>query len=297
AQSESGNRGGSGGSNGTKPPQSGAAQDSQAGSGEEPGAGQGNQGAQSQSGATRSEGSPRGNQPQQQRGGPPNSEQAQSSGSQGGAQASGGQTTGMPGTGNQPGVAGQTPVGGGATQGGGWTGENAKDDTKPSPKAQEPEDPSTDDIAPLGGPSQSDLVLRTVKDLLEKDAVTPDLEKETGMTREQMEQFVKKYEGVKTAPAGPGREIEVKPGQHDASLRPSANLPGIDVNTRYSTKNIKERGTMPHDDVHNMLEGIRFAPPPELRSKFENYKSKLARSRAGTSGRPAAARSDSSGTR
>jgi hypothetical protein len=243
-----------------------------------------------------SQGSQRGSQPPQPGGSDqPGSQQAQPSGAQGGSPASGGQPTGTPGAGKQPGgVAGQTPVGGGATQGGA-TEENAKDDTKPSPRAQEPENPSADDIAPQTGRSQSDLVLRTVKDLLAKDAVTPDLEKETGMTREQMEQFVKKYEGVKSAPAGPGREIQVKPGQHDASDRPSANLPGIDLNSRYSTKNLKERGTMPHDDVHNMLEGIRFTPPPELRSKFENYKTKLARSRTGTSNRPAPAKADGSG--
>jgi hypothetical protein len=297
-QNESGNRGGNGGSTGAEPPQSGGGRNSQVGSGEEAGEGQGNQESQSQTGTTKSEGSPGGNQPRQRGGsGQPNSDQAQASGARGGTQASGGQPTGMPAAGKHSGVAGQTPVGGGATQGGGSIGENAKDDTQPSPMAQEPENPSTDDIAPQAGQSQSDLVLRTVKDLLAKDAVTPDLEKETGMTREQMEHFVKKYEGVKSAPAGPGREIQFKPGQHDAADRPSANLPGIDRNSRYSTRNLKERGTMPHDDVHNMLEGIRFAPPPELRSKFENYKSKLARSRTGSSSRPTAAKADDSGTR
>ena len=43
-----------------------------------------------------------------------------------------------------------------------------------------------------------------------------------------MEQFVKKYEKMKSAPAGPGREIQVKPGDRDSGpIKPAANLPGI----------------------------------------------------------------------
>jgi hypothetical protein len=129
------------------------------------------------------------------------------------------------------------------------------------------------------------MVLRTVKDLLAKDAVTPDLEKETGMTREQMEQFVKKYENVKAAPAGPGREIEVKPGDRERTDRPSANLPGFGRQERYSSKSQKDRGQMVRDDVQNNLEGISFKAPPEIRSKLESYKSSLARGRSGASSR------------
>ena len=134
------------------------------------------------------------------------------------------------------------------------------------------------------------MVLRTVKDLLAKDAVTPDLEKETGMTREQMEQFVRKYENVKSAPAGPGREIAVKPGDRERTDHPSANLPGFGRQERYSTKSQKDRGQMVRDDVQNNLEGISFKPPPEFRSKFESYRTSLARTRSGAFSRPAPAR-------
>ena len=85
--------------------------------------------------------------------------------------------------------------------------------------------PSAEDIAPQGQ-SQTDMVLRTVKDLIAKDAVTPDLEKETGMTREQMEQFVKKYEKVKSAPAGPGREIDGQAGRKESGpINPRPTCP------------------------------------------------------------------------
>ena len=107
------------------------------------------------------------------------------------------------------------------------------------------------------------------------------------MTREQMEQLVKKYENVKTAPAGPGREIEVKPGQREPTDRPSANLPGFGRQERYSTKSQKDRGQTAYDDTKNNLEGISFKPPPEFRSKLEGYKSSLARGRMGTSSRAA----------
>jgi hypothetical protein len=149
----------------------------------------------------------------------------------------------------------------------------------------EPENAAPDDVAPKDQ-SQADMVLRTVKDLIAKDAVTPDIEKATGMSREQMEQFVKKYESVKAAPAGPGREINVKPDQKAPAGGAAANLPGIDRGSRFTTKNRKDRGTMAQDDVHNNREGIRFTPPPEYRSKFEGYKSTLAKTRSGGAARP-----------
>ncbi len=131
------------------------------------------------------------------------------------------------------------------------------------------------------------MVLRTVKDLLAKDAVTPDLEKETGMTREQMEQFVKKYEAAKSAPAGPGREITVKPGDREATDKPSANLPGFGRQERFSSKNQKDRGQTVHDDTKDNIEGISFKPPPEFRSKFEGYRTSLARTRSASANRAA----------
>jgi hypothetical protein len=167
----------------------------------------------------------------------------------------------------------------------------AKDESQPSPRAQEPEDQSGGTVAPEGQ-SQTDMVLRTIKDLIAKDAVTPELEKEAGMNKAQMEQFVKKYEKTKSAPAGPGRDIQVKPGNRDSADKPAANLPGISPKSRSSTRNLTDRGKLGHDDARNNIEGIRFTVPPEFRSKVEGYKSILSRSRssAGTRApRPAGA--------
>jgi hypothetical protein len=139
------------------------------------------------------------------------------------------------------------------------------------------------------------MVLRTVKDLIARDAVTPELEKDTGMTRAQMEQFVKDYEKMKSAPAGPGREIQVKPGDRDSNDKPAANLPGINRSNRSSTKNLTGRGKMGHDDARNNIEGIRFTAPPEFRSKVEGYKNTLSRSQKGAAATRAARPTGSGG--
>ena len=90
-----------------------------------------------------------------------------------------------------------------------------------------------------------------------------DLEQRDGISRSDIEQFVRKYEKPKSAPAGPGREIKVKPGEQ-APAKPSPNLPGLNPNTRFSTKTKTDRGSMPQDHVQNNFEDVRFRPPAEL---------------------------------
>jgi hypothetical protein len=131
-------------------------------------------------------------------------------------------------------------------------------------------------VAPRGQP-QSDLVLGKLSDALKDDQAAKDLENRTGLTREQLEQFAKKYEKPKSGPVEPGRQIEVKPGEATPA-KPGENLPGFDKTQRMDSKSIRERGTMPQDTVRNMQQGISFEPPPEWRGKVAGYKSKLARS-------------------
>jgi hypothetical protein len=147
-------------------------------------------------------------------------------------------------------------------------------------------------VAPRNQP-QSDLVLRTVRDLLDKQADTSDLEAATGMSRSEMEQFVKQYEKVKSAPAGEGREIEVQPGASGEDARASADLPGLG-NHSISTRAIKDRGNIPQDQIRDNQEGVRFAPPPEFRGKVEGYKNAVSRSRPS---KPRTAPAPSGGTR
>ena len=92
---------------------------------------------------------------------------------------------------------------------------------------------------------------------------------------------MKKYEKVKTGPAGPGRELEVKVGEQ-APVQPGSNLQGFGTQ-RIGTKNRTNRNSMPEDTLREMNEGGRSEPPPEWRGKFEGYKSKIARSKVAAS--------------
>jgi hypothetical protein len=130
-------------------------------------------------------------------------------------------------------------------------------------------------VAPEGQP-QSDLFLQKLHDALNDPASAKDLEQASNMTREQLDQFVTRYTKAKSAPAGPGRDIDVKPGEQ-AAVPPAADLPGIDPRTRISSKNLRGRDTMAQDDVHSNFEDIRFQPPKELRGKWEAFKNRLSK--------------------
>jgi hypothetical protein len=130
-------------------------------------------------------------------------------------------------------------------------------------------------VAPTGQP-QSGLNLRHLNELLKDDDRAKQLEKDTGLSREQLEQFSKRYEKVQSAPAGPGRDIDLKSGEQ-TDAKPSGNLSGLEPSTRFNPANRRGRGTAPQDQVHDNNEGVRFQPPPEWRGKFEGYKTKLAK--------------------
>jgi hypothetical protein len=136
------------------------------------------------------------------------------------------------------------------------------------------------------------LTLRKLHEALQDDQSAKLLEERLGMTRERLEQIAKPYEKVKSAPAAPGRDIEVKPGEQ-ASVKPGTNLPGFDRSQRIGTKNLTDRGSMPQDTVKGMNEGVRSEPPAEWRGKVEGYKSRIARSKV--TAKPRAAQPKTSG--
>ncbi len=140
-------------------------------------------------------------------------------------------------------------------------------------------------MAPQGQP-QSDLTLRKLSDALQDDKTAKLLEERTGISRERLEQFARPYEKVKSGPAGPGRQIEVKPSDQEPA-KPAPNLPGLDRTQRFGTKNIRERNSLPQDPIRGLKQDLRSEPPPEWRSKFEGYKSRIARSKVITPRRPA----------
>jgi hypothetical protein len=206
--------------------------------------------------------------------------QGKQPGSQNSGGSAGSEQGGKSGGGNQPGGRrggdGQSNFGGGAANDGGpIPPKSVKDETKESPRATESQDQGADSLAPDGQP-QSNLNLRTLNEALQDDARAKQLEKDTGLSREQLEQFSKRYEKVKSAPAGPGRNIDLKGGEQ-TDAKPSANLSGLESSTRFNTANRRGRGTAPQDQVRDNLEGARFQPPPEFRGKYEGFKNKLAK--------------------
>jgi hypothetical protein len=128
-------------------------------------------------------------------------------------------------------------------------------------------------VAPDGA-QQSDLVLKGIHEVLSDPAKLKDLEK-NGITRSQIEQLGKKYEKMKSAPPGPGREIKVKPGEQTAT-QPAADLPELDKSLKFSTKTQTDRGSMPQDQIANNNEDLRFRPPSDLKSKLIDYNNSLS---------------------
>jgi len=119
------------------------------------------------------------------------------------------------------------------------------------------------------------------------------MEKELGMSKEELNQFVKKFEKAPKAEPGPGREIEAKPGKPQA-VDPNRKLPDLNPGTSVSARTIRDRGGMVQDDVRGNNEGIRFTPPPELRAGFDAYKNSLSRSKTlNPTRRPATSKSAS----
>jgi hypothetical protein len=181
------------------------------------------------------------------------------------------------GNGQRPGGSGQSDRGGGGPAQGGGPGEtqSAKEDFAPeTTRAAGADNPGGDSVAPTGQP-QSDLFIRNLEQALKDSDKTKDLEKDTGYTREQLDQFTRQYKKLKSAPAGPGRDIDAKPDDLRAAAQPSANLPGLDASTPFSSQTRRAGGTAAQDQLRDNVEGARFEPPADMRGKWQGYKNRL----------------------
>ena len=138
--------------------------------------------------------------------------------------------------GGQPNSSGvQDSRGGGGGQGAASAkGESAPDDSKESPHATESGDSGKGLVAPEGG-QQSELSLKKIQDVLNDPAALKDLEQRDGVSRSDIQQFAKQFEKKPSAPAGPGREIKVKPGEQTAA-KPTPDLPGLGNSMKFSTE-------------------------------------------------------------
>jgi hypothetical protein len=148
--------------------------------------------------------------------------------------------------------------------------------TPPPPGAggKAPENPG-DQLAPDSG--QKPLVIQTIEKMLRENKVTPDVEKQLGFTKEQLEQFVKKYEKPKERPpVGPGREIKVKTDTPERKFNPDRKAPEGLQNVTTSQRNQRTGNASLIDDVSGLSEGSSSAAPKVYQKRFEAYKSSLA---------------------
>ena len=173
---------------------------------------------------------------------------------------------------------GNIPTGRGAKDGPDTANPNkGEDKTQPLPPV---ESRSSNGADPSVAPDvpQSDFVLRKLQDFLKDDKFTPNVEKQLGMTKDEAEQFVKKYEKPKvTPPVGPGREIKVRPGEEkviDPSRKSEFNTSAI-----ASNRSERQGSTIPQDKLSGLSEGMKSSPPPELRRQYEAYKKGLSNSK------------------
>ncbi len=137
-----------------------------------------------------------------------------------------------------------------------------------------PENPGDLPIPDVGKP-QADLVLRKLKDILNSGQDTKPLEDATGMSRQEIEQFVKKFEAPEREPAGEGRDLQGD--QHEnKTMTPRKVGDGL-RNRVISTQGQRGPGSVSQDDFNNQTQGLRSQVPPELRSGVEAYQNSLSR--------------------
>jgi hypothetical protein len=167
-------------------------------------------------------------------------------------------------------------------RGGSDPGKDKFDDkTQALPKtAQKSADGSDPSVAPESGLPP---VIRKLQKLLQGDKFTPNVEKELGMTRDEAEQFVKKFENRKQpGPATPGQEIKVKPGEEKV-FDPNRKAPEFTTSASVSERNKRTGGSLPQDNLGGLSEGAKSTPPPELRKQYEAYKKALSATRSRSS--------------
>ena len=115
--------------------------------------------------------------------------------------------------------------------------------------------------------------------MLKDDKAAKDLEEATGRSREELEQFAKKFEKPPATASRPGEEIEVKPEPgHLPKLDPRRKVAGPNADSKFSGRATREAGATVQDTLRGDSQAIRSEAPPEIRSRVEAYKSSLSRS-------------------
>ncbi len=130
--------------------------------------------------------------------------------------------------------------------------------------------------------------MNRLKQMVEKNEITKDIEQATGLSREEIDQFVRKYE----APTEDRRarqpqesgEIVTGPGGEDRERR--VTLPGETPDGKVLSRSGRGSGMVKDDEMRGNLEGARSRVPAALRARVEAYQRALSRTPA-SGGAPA----------
>jgi|GEM_PF-3949233 len=120
--------------------------------------------------------------------------------------------------------------------------------------------------------------LRRLKEALSNPDELRQLERDTGLSRQALEQFVKRYEGAPQRQALPGGEIDAQATGPEPTFDPNRTVPGTGPGSTISTRTNRAGGTLPQDNVRGLSEGLRGNIPAALRDRVRAYRSSLSKS-------------------
>lgn len=151
----------------------------------------------------------------------------------------------------------------------------AKDLSEPTPPPDGP--PEVGREAPIPENIQArEQQLRRIREALQDDTQTRKLEDLTGMTREEMSQFVERFSGPPEGPAGEGRELEVGLESESGTIDPNRVVPDPLSGIRQSEGARRSQGTGVNDGLGMSRQGGGTPPPPQLRKLVEAYQRRLS---------------------
>jgi hypothetical protein len=117
--------------------------------------------------------------------------------------------------------------------------------------------------------------VQNVKDALKDPAKAKQLEEDSGMTRDQIEQFVKRFEKPKQPAAGPGGEITAEQGK-DRTFDPNRSIADPIRQGVVSGRRERAAGSVAQDQISGQSQGTRVQPPAEWRTRFEAYQNTIS---------------------
>jgi hypothetical protein len=152
---------------------------------------------------------------------------------------------------------------------------DAKDLSEPPPTPDGP--PAVGREAPIPENLQArDQKLRRIQEALQDEDQARKLEDLTGMTREEMSQFVERFSGPPEGPAGEGRELEVDLESESGTIDPNRVVPDPLSGVRQSEGARRSQGTGVNDGLGMSRQGGGTPPPPQLRKLVEAYQRRLS---------------------